>query len=273
MYVFTKNVAGDAADVTNIVPPNVGVHEYQFKPSDVKNVAEADVVVKNGLGAEKWLDSLLRSASRPGQVVIDSSRGISVLKPGDKIPLHIQSGSQFQKDVEAGTGGVDVHIWLDPVRVIQQVKNIRDGLAAKDPKNKTVYYKNASAYIARLEAFDRETRQRVKGFTSKDFIAFHSAFIYFSDRYGLNQLAAIEDFPGKEPDPQHLAGITRQVEKHRLKALYTEPQFSPRIVDSLSHDLGVKVLVLDPIETGRLEPDYWEKVMRENVNALAYSLE
>lgn len=268
MYIFTKNVAGNAAEVRNLVPPGVGVHEYQFKPEDVKKISDSDMVVKSGLGAEAWLEKLLKSAGKQDLTLIDTSLGIKALKPGEKIPVEIKEGSTLKKEVERGIGGVDVHIWLDPLRAMKQVENIRDGLSKRDPTNKRIYDKNAAAYLNRLRRLDTNIKLEVATFKTRDFVAFHSAFIYFSDRYGLNQVAAIEPFPGKEPNPRYLAEISGLVKQKKIKALFTEPQFSPRIVDSLAGDLKVEVLVLDPLETGDLRVDYYEELMRKNVRNL-----
>lgn len=272
LYIFAKNVAGDAADVDNLVPPGVGTHDYQLTPSDVRKVAEADVIIKNGLGAERWLEPLLESAANQDLTVIDTSIGIPLLKTGEKIPITITSPSQ-RLQIESGAGGADVHIWLDPIRAVKQVENIRDGLARVDPNNRTKYYRNAAAYIRRLSNLDTEIEERVSRFGTKDFIAFHTAFTYFADRYGLTQVAAIETVPGKIPNPQQLAAIARLVENKRLKALYTEPQYSPRVIDALASDLKIDVFALDPIETGELKQDYYETVMRRNLNALAVGSE
>lgn len=252
MYIFTKNVAGDAADVTNLVPPGLGVHEYQFKPSDVKKISDADIVVKNGLGAEKWLDPLIKNAGNSELTVIDTSKGVT--------PIRI-------------SGGVDSHVWLDPIIAIRQVENIRDGLIKKDPKNKNIYERNASAYIKKIKRLDADIRDSVSGFKRKDFVSFHFAFIYFSKRYGLEQIAVIEPTPGKEPSPKSLAEISRIITDRKIKAIFKEPQYSSKVVDALARDLEIKVLVLDPIETGELKEDYWERKMRENVEHLKEALE
>ncbi len=252
MYIFTKNVAGDAAEVANLVPPGVGVHEYQFKPSDVKKVADADIVVKNGLGAEAWLDKLLKNAGNDELTVIDTSRGVT--------PLRI-------------SGGIDSHIWLDPVIAVRQVENIRDGLIEKDPKNKDVYEKNAAVFIKKIEELDTDIKDTVSGFKRKDFVAFHSAFVYFSKRYGLEQIAVIEPTPGKQPSPKSLAEISRIITEKNIKAIFREPQFSSKVVDALAQDLDIEVLVLDPIETGEMTEDYWEDAMINNLNNLKKALE
>lgn len=258
IYVFTANVAGDAADVKNLLPPGVGAHSYQFTPEDVKRIAQADIVVKNGLGVELWVDSLLASAGKKELLVIDTSAGVETMP------------AAFS---EAGGGGpIDPHIWLDPVRAIKQVENIRDGLIQKDPQNQAAYQENARRFIARLEQLDQDIKRKVASFQSRDYVAFHAAFSYFGLRYGLNQAAVLEETPGKEPSPRDLAQLASLVQTKGIKALFVEPQFSPRLAQALAADLHLELLTLDPLETGEFRPDYYEEVMQRNVDNLARAL-
>lgn len=263
MYLFAANVAGDAAEVQNLVPPGVGGHSYQFTPEDVAKVSRADVIVKNGLGMELWLDNLLESAGRKELLVIDTSAGVETM-PGEP---------EEPSGVEEPEGGpIDPHIWLDPVLAIRQVENIRDGLIQKDPRNQAVYQGNAGRFISRLQQLDKDIREQVSGFRSRDYVAFHAAFSYFGRRYGLNQVAVLQETPGKEPSPRYLAQVVTLVKAKGIKALFIEPQFSPRLAQALAADLGLELLTLDPLETGELRPDYYEEVMRRNTANLARAL-
>lgn len=257
MYLFAANVAGDAAEVQNLVPPGAGGHSYQFTPEDVARVSRADVVVKNGLGMELWLDNLLESAGKKELLVIDTSVGTETIPAEPKEPEG---------------GPIDPHIWLDPVLAIRQVENIRDGLIQKDPRNQAVYQGNAGRFINRLSQLDEDVREQVSGFRSRDYVAFHAAFSYFGRRYGLNQVAVLQETPGKEPSPRYLAQVATLVKAKGIKALFIEPQFSPRLAQALAADLGLELLTLDPLETGELRPDYYEEVMRRNTANLARAL-
>ncbi len=272
MYIFTKNVAGDTAEIENLVPPGAGVHDYQFTPSDVKNVSQADIVIINGLGAEKWLYSLLKSESIQDTEIVDTSRGVSTLNASGDTAVQSTSETDSNTGLETDPGDADIHIWLDPIRVKKQVENIRDGLSDIDPANAEVYKKNASEFIEKIEKLDSDIKSEVAEFKTKEFIAYHSAFVYFNNRYSLDQIAAIEPFPGKQPSPKHLTDIAELVEEKDIDVMFTEPQYSSKIVNSLADDLDVKVEILDPIETGKLEPGYWETVMRNNLATLSEAL-
>ncbi|NDG24391.1 MAG: zinc transporter substrate-binding protein, partial [Synechococcaceae bacterium WBB_10_009] len=125
--LFTRAVAGDCATVTALVPPTTGPHDFQAKPGDLAALRQARVLVKNGLEMEAFLDKLVASAGNSKLAVIDSSRGIATI------------GSPEEHDHGHGHGQghshgeVNPHIWLDPLRAVQQVETIRDGLVKADP--------------------------------------------------------------------------------------------------------------------------------------------
>ena len=140
---FTKAVVGDRAEVTQLLPTNVGPHDYQAKPEDVQKLARGNVLVKNGLGMEEFLGYLLKNAGNANLKVIDSSKDIQPTANEEK------HDHDHEKTSEAGHnhGAFNPHIYLDPKRAIKQVENIRDGLIAADPEGKTIYNTNATAYI------------------------------------------------------------------------------------------------------------------------------
>lgn len=243
LYVFTKNVAGDVADTDVLLPPGVGPHEYQAKPGDIKRFGKADILVINGVQMEEFLDDMIKSAGKTDLQIVDTSKSISLID-------------------------YDPHIWLSPKNAIKQTEAIRDALMKADAKNAPAYQKNADAFIARLQNLDQEITQKVMTFKTKDFIAFHPAFTYFSRDYGLNTVAVIEESPGKEPTPQYLAHLIDLIRSKRVRAVFSEPQFSPKIVELIAEETGITVHELDPMETGEFRFDAYEIIMKKNLQAL-----
>lgn len=254
IYIFSKNVAEDLAVVENLLPADIGPHDYSFTPSDIIKISQADLLVKNGAGLDDWLDEIVDSAGRRDLSVINSSRDISLLK---------------EKHEEEG---VNPHFWLNPMLAIKQVENIRDGLIQVDPQNKEDYMANAAKYINKLRVLDKEVRELTENLPNKSFVAFHAAFDYFAKQYGLSQEAVIEEFPGREPSPRVLINLINLVKEKEIKALFSEPQFSPRIIETLSKDLDLPHYVLDPIVTGELKKDFYEIKMRENLQVFKDAL-
>ena len=142
---FASNVAGDVADVSVLVPPNAGPHDYSFSPADIQKIAKADVLVINGAGLENWLQRGSRAQAGKTFLVVDTSAGIHLITGLDVRPL---PGVHSQPDPDAG--GTNPHIWLSPVNAIKQVENIREALVSRDPANAETYRANAVAYIRKL---------------------------------------------------------------------------------------------------------------------------
>lgn len=168
-------------------------------------------------------------------------------------------------------GAVNPHVWLDPLRAVQQVETIRDGLAKADPGCAEGYRRNASAYIAQLKQLHTQISAQLKPYRGQTFVAFHDFAPYFAERYGL-QAVYLVDVPELNPSPADLQRVVAEVKRSRLQALLSEPQEGKRSFNALAADLGVKVVEFDPLETGSdaasRDPATYFKVMRANVAEL-----
>ncbi len=258
VYLFTKAIAGNAAQVDILIKPGTEVHEYQSTPADVQTLAQTDVVVKNGLGIEEFLDSTIKSAQNPNLKVVDASQGIPAI---DQLSQVVHLGK------EQGHTAGNPHVWLDPVLAEQQVKNIRDGLIAADPENKAKYEANAAAYIEQLAALSREFQQRLGQFRDRTFITFHDAFPYLAKRYQLKQVAVVE-IPEDQLSPTDVKATIDTVKQFQAKALFSEPGVDNKLLDGLSKDLNLKLRPLDSLEAGETDPQHYFTAMRSNLQTL-----
>lgn len=255
IYSFTKNITGDVADVENLLPAGVGPHEYSMSPRDARKVAEAQLIIKNGINLESWLDKLISPSGETQKkvpagtdpVIVDSSNGVEIINH-------------------------DPHIWLSPKNAIIQVKNIRDALIKTDPQNSEVYLKNASGYIVRLGNLDREIREAVMLLERKEFVAFHSAFMYFAKDYGLVQAAVIQEIPEVEPSPGHIVDVINTIKRENINSIFSETGISHKIVESIAKDLNLPVYGLDTLETGQLSEEWYEERMRANLHIFKKAL-
>lgn len=244
IYSLTKNVAGTAAEVEMLLPPNIGPHDFAFSPSELARLSQADVIVSNGLDVESWLDKAIKAAASGAERVV-AGRGIKVENP---------------------------HIWLDPVLAIQMVENIRDGLRKKDPARAGEYEANAAAFIERLAKLDADIREATANIQSKRMVTFHNTFEHFARRYGFEVVGVVAAFPGKEPTPKYLRKLRDTIVAKKVEVLFSEPQYSPRLLESLAADLKVPIVALDPMETGEKTAELYESVMRANLKALTTAL-
>ena len=182
---LVKNVGGDRVEVSALVGPNGDVHVFEPSPADAKKVADANVVVVNGLGLEGWLDRLIAASGTKARIIV-ATKGI---KPRDAI---------------VGRDRVDPHAWQSVANAMTYIANIRDGLIAADPANEAVYETNAAAYLIELAALDRDIRAAIAKIPPdrRRVVTSHRAFGYFEDAYGT-----------KFDAPQGISGRRRTVGK------------------------------------------------------------
>ncbi len=297
MTHFTKAVVRDRAEVTQLLPTNTGPHDYQAKPTDVQTIANADVLVKNGLELEVYLEDMIANANNPDLVVIDSSEGIATIAyEDDGHDHHDHSDHDHDHDHDHADhdhgekaeshdhgehghshdhGEFDPHVWLDPKRAMEQVENIRDRLIAVDPEGEAIYTENANAYLEELKALDEDISEKLSPYAGETFITFHDFANYFAESYNLESQFLV-DIPEENPSPEDVKRVIDTVQAEEIKTLLTEPQAGENSFSALAKDLNVKVSVFDPVATGDVEavqPEYYLEVMRQNVNNLVTGLE
>jgi len=264
MYWFTRAVVGDRAQVEILVPPGSEVHDYQATPADVQAIATADVLVKNGLGMEDFLDSTIQNAGNQNLQQIDASSGIKTV--GEISPVE-SAGDHGHSHSHGDSDGGNPHVWLDPVLAKQQVENIRDGLVAADPANKDAYQANASAYIQQLEQTHNQFQQGLQKYPNCTFITFHDAYPYLANRYQLQQVAVVE-IPEDQPSPGDIQRAVNAVKKYDAQAIFSEPGVDNRLIQSLSQDLNLTVYSIDPLEAGPTDPQHYFTAMSENLQTI-----
>ena len=280
--LFTRAVAGTCAEVRALIPPQIGPHDFQARPSDLAALRRARVLVKNGLGIEAFLDRLLATADRTQLRVIDSSAGIETIASGQRRGEAQHDHAHDHDPAETGGheghahGPINPHIWLDPLRAAQQVGTIRDGLVAADPACAETYRRNAAQTVAALTRLNGEIARDLKPYRGKTFVAFHDFAPYFAQRYGL-QAEFLVDVPQVNPSPADMQRVAGIVRRSQLQALLSEPQGNEGSFNALARDLGIRVSEFDGLETSSADlaeaasagdPAGYVKVMRTNVKRL-----
>ena len=243
---FVREVGGDRVDLVTLVGPDADAHTYQPKPSDARLLAEAQVLVSNGLGFEGWIDRLAGAAGFKGRRIVASA---------------------------GATPDADPHCWQDVGCAQRYVANIADGLAAADPANAAGYRARAAQYDRRLAALDDWIRQEIATIPAerRQAITGHASFRYFSRAYGVRFDAPRGYSTGSEPTARDVANLIRQVREQKTRALFIENMTNPALVAEIARDTGAVVgprLYSDALsKPGGPAPTY-EAMMRHNVSAL-----
>jgi zinc transport system substrate-binding protein len=264
MYWFTKAVAGDAAEVEILIPPGTEVHEYQATPENIKAIATANVLVKNGLGLEEFLEDTVKNAQNPKLQQVEASKGIKALNEISPVVKAVE-GKNHDHDHDHAAG--NPHVWLDPVLAKQQVTNIRDGLIAADPGNKATYEANAAAYIKQLEDLHNNFVTQLQKTPNCTFVTFHDAYPYLAQRYNLKQVAVVE-VPEDQLAPSDVQKVVNTVKKYKVKALFNESGTDNKLLASLSKDLNLTLREINSLENGDKDPQSYFTAMNTNLEAL-----
>ena len=273
LYAHTKSIAMDLAEVHSLTESGGDPHDFQFKPSDIKKLSEANVIVMNGVGLENWLEKPL-SKFKDGKIVIDSSLGVDLLENPEVIELTAARGQEKKTKSHNHDhnhdhcDGKNPHIWLDPINAQIQVKTILKGLIQADPKNKAGYEANAARYLKELQKLDEDFKNQVEVLKNKNLITFHDAFVYLAKRYGFKYIGCIEDFPEKSPSPQVLKSTVDLIRKYQVITVFVEAGYSQRSLQSIARESGAKIATLDTLEVGTSEAEAYVKRMRNNLEAL-----
>ena len=273
---WARNVAGDRAEVTCLLPPGTSAHTFEPSPRDMRAVEGAGIFLKVGLGLDNWAARIARANDRGMKTI---GIGDELLKAG-KLPdvttvtlaaTRIEADAPHgEHDHEHAHAGTDPHFWLDPQLAVLAVGMIADALSEADPAGSIVYRENAARYTAQIEAADREIALQLASAPRDGIVTFHNAFAYFASRYGIPIAAVIEEYPGKTPSERYVRGVVVKLRKIGVKRVFAEPQFSPRVAEIIAAEIGGKVGVLDPHGTpGNPERDTYLKILRYNATQIA----
>ena len=226
---FVRNVAGADVHLTQLLKPNIDPHDYEASPADVQAIADADVVVINGVGLEEgWLTPAVESSGFDG-TTIDASKGVVV-----------RAGNGTDEE-EAG----DPHIWHSPANAKVMVADIARGLGAADPADAAAFTRNAKAYSAKLDDLDASIRAQIGSLAADDrkLVTNHDAFGYYIQRYGLTFVGTI--LPGFDTQQQlsgkQLNDLVAKIRATGTKAIFSESSLPPNAARAIAAEAGVKV--------------------------------
>jgi zinc/manganese transport system substrate-binding protein len=252
---FARNVGGERVNVTTLVGPDGDVHVYTPAPADAKKIADAKLVIINGLGLEGWLPRLVQSSGGKTAIVA-ATNGIAPLKIG---------------------GDADPHAWQSVANARIYVANIRDALVAADPAGAGTYRANAQTYLAKLDALDREVRQAMTRIPQprRKVISTHDSFGYFAAAYGVEFIAPLGVSTEAEASARDIAGIITQIRTTKIPAVFLENISDPRLMRRISTETGARIggtLYSDSLTGEKGDAPTYIDMVRHNIKALTSAL-
>lgn len=255
---MVANVGGALVDARSVVPRNTDVHTFEPRPSDVRAVAAAKLLVMNGLGFDDWLQKTISNAG---------VEGTPLLKLASSVPAD-GAGASAAPDANP-------HLWLDVGYGIRYVDAIATALAKVDAMHAATYAANARTYAARLEALDASIRVTFEAIPAaqRRIVTFHDAFPYFAKAYGLEIVGVAVEAPGQEPSAGEISALIEAIRAAGVKAIFSERQFPTRLVDRIAAETGAKVVAnLYSDSLGDPPVDSYEALMQWDTDRIAEAL-
>ncbi len=221
---MARQIGGDLTHVDVLLPSGASPHTFDPTAREMRVLSEADAFLAVGLGLERWVDDLIDATCGSEKRFVVS----------DGVPL-------------LGGDPPNPHVWLDPVRARMMASNMAAVYRSLSPENADVIDAREHEFLAELDSLHAWIRSLLGELEERRFVAFHPAWVYFADRYGLEQVAVIEEFPGKEPSPRYLARLVDSIRGLGVRALFTEPQLNDRSAEALARETGMRIAVVDPL--------------------------
>ncbi len=270
MEELTKAVVKDLADVSLIIPEGMEPHEAEPTAQNLIFLTNADVLIYNGFGMEFYLEKVLKAVNNKNLVLVEASKGVKPIEidyddhDDDEHDFHHHHDGHHH-------GNIDPHAWLSLQATRIMVKNIESALSKLDKKNAKTYAKNANFYIKELDKLYAEYVKKFKSLKNKTLVTSHAAFAYLCRDFGLVQNSIIDVFAEGEPNAKQLVKLVEYCKKHKVKTIFSEEIANQTLAQTLSNEVGGKVVKIYTIETKEDELPYLMR-MKENLKRIYENL-
>ena len=242
-------------------------HSYALKPSDTGKIERAQIVFEVGPDLETYLVRPLATlAPHATVIVLEQSPGIHLLPA--------RRGGLWEGGSDPDDGPTDPHIWLDPENAIAMTAAIAAALAKADPAHTSLYAANRDRQVAALKALERDLDGTLAPLRGRSYLVFHDAYRYFEHRFGLSPLGAVTVAPDRPVGPRRVEALRHAVLDGRIGCVFNEPQFSPRLIETLIEGSRARAGTLDPLGASLVPgPDLYPRLLRNLAVSLGSCLE
>ncbi len=252
---MARNVAGDAAIIESITKPGAEIHEYEPTPLDIVKAQQADLVLWNGMGLERWFVKFYGSLKNVPSAVL--TEGIA--------PMSITEGPY--------DGKPNPHSWMSPANAVVYVENIRQALVKVDPANAKTYDANAAAYSAKIKAIDAAVRTKLAEVPENRrwLVSSEGAFSYLARNYGMKEVYLWPVNADEEGTPRQVRKVIDAVRKNRIPVVFTESTISDKPMRAVARETGARfggVLYVDSLTDERGDAPTYLALLEYNARTI-----
>ena len=263
---ITKNIAGDKIDLHSIVPVGQDPHEYEPLHDDVKKTSQANLIFYNGInletGGNAWFTKLVQNAKK------EENKDYYAVSDGVEV-IYLEGQNEKGKE--------DPHAWLNLENGMIYAKNIAKQLSAKDPKNKDFYEANLKNYLEKLEALDKEAKQKFNNIPKekKMIVTSEGCFKYFSKAYNVPSAYIWEINTEEEGTPDQIKTLVEKLRKTKVPSLFVESSVDERPMQTVSKDTNIPIfekIFTDSVAEPGQNGDSYYNMMKWNLDKIAEGL-
>ena len=236
VYDFAKNIGKDKIELNYIVPPSSEPHDYEISAKTIKDIQNADLLIKNGLGID-WFSDNIKSESDKLNILV-ASEGI------EKITYKEEGHDEDQIEEEHEYGKYDPHVWLDINNAIKECENIKNEFIKIDSKNKGYYEENYNNYVKELKDLQEEYNANLKDIKNKTILVSHDAYGYLCKEYGINQISITGINPNQEPSMSKIAELTNYAKDNNIKYILFDGLVNPKVSQTIANEAKIDTEIL-----------------------------
>ena len=278
VHSLVSGVMQGVGSPTVIIEGAGSPHTYSLKPSQAKQLQDADLVFWMGDELEPFLRGPIQNIAKNAKSIkLIEARGLKKIKfrEGGMFDEH-DDHDDHEHDKHAkddhddhGHGEYDPHVWLDPINAKAIVHEIEEALVKADPKNAKKYEANADRIAGELDQLVKELRAQLEPVQEKGFIVFHDAYQYFEQRFGVSAIGSITVSPEVMPGAERVSELRNKIRDLKATCVFSEPQFEPKLVTTLVEGTDARTGVLDPLGASMTKgPDLYFQLVREMARSL-----
>ncbi len=289
IHSLVAGVLEGVGEPTLLVSGGASPHSYSLRPSQARALNAAHLVVRVSEQMENFLERPIENLAGKAKVItLSEVEGMTLYEPregglweehdhedepahGDE--KHHEHGKDTEKHEEHAHEASDPHLWLDPQNAKRIVNVVSMTLQKTYPEHAKAFRANAEMLASRLNSLDRDLQAATQPLRGKPYIVFHDAYRYFDERYNLSPAGAITISPDRPTGARRLSEIHKRIKSQGVTCVFTEPQFQPKLVQTLISGTGAQAGTLDPVGADLpLGPDLYFKMMRKLATSMSACL-
>lgn len=264
-YSWVKNIVGDTANVSTLIPEGADPHTYQPMPADLQSLQNLDVLIMNGLGHDSFVAPMLKATDVKDLQVIETRKGL---------PLIPSYASHYDFEDDDKKVAYNSHTYLGLTIAVMQIQRIAEELGKRCPEQADLFKKNSRTYTKKLRKLLAGALKKMDTIdtTSLRIATVHDGYAYLFQELGIEVSAVVQPRHGIEPSARQLQDTIKRIKKAKVNILFTELDYEKRYVDIIFQETGCRVYSLSHVSVGVYSPDLFEKDMVGNLEVIEQAL-